>query len=101
MVISNIYKNSASLSFIKILLYLCMLKYRSTKIFAIIGLILSVGCSKEQSNGGNAGNNDPAPVKKLYEYVINPSTTNNAINSFDNPHYVYIDTRVVAKNKLF
>jgi hypothetical protein len=37
-----------------------MLKYRSIKIFAIIGLILSVGCSKEQILWGN--NTDPTGI---------------------------------------
>lgn len=73
----------------------------SFKRIAFLFVPILFACSKKGSNGGNAGNNDPAPVKKLYEYVINPSATNNAINSFDNPHYVYFDTRVVAKNKLF
>lgn len=67
-------------------------------------LLLLVACSKKNSNSGNTGNNGGTggnPTGQLYEYVVSPSTTNSAITSFDNPHYVSFDTRISAKNKLF
>jgi hypothetical protein len=74
-----------------------MRKTLSILCITIFLAILSVGCSKRNNNGGT----DPAPLTRLYEYVINPSVTNSAITSFDSPHYVYIDTRVAPKNRLF
>lgn len=37
----------------------------------------------------------------LQEYLIAPSTTNPSIFLYNNNHYVCVDTRVTAKNKLF
>lgn len=38
---------------------------------------------------------------QTFEYSILPSLTNNAITSFNNEHYIYLDTRTTLKNKLF
>jgi hypothetical protein len=58
-------------------------------------LVLFAGCSKD-------GGSDSALSRgALYEYLIAPSTTNPAITAYNNVHYVCVDTRVTAKNKLF
>lgn len=78
-----------------------LLYIRNVRI-AFLGLIVCClfSCSKK-NNANSGGNNGTSPTGQLYEYVITPSATNTAITSFDNPHYVYLDTRVTAKNKLF
>jgi hypothetical protein len=42
----------------------------------------------------------PNPAPQWIEYKIKPSVTDGGITSFDNEHYVYLDQRVSAKNKL-
>lgn len=61
-----------------------------------------VSCSKNNDSTGASGtNNNNTSTNQLYEYIINPSATNSNIVLYDNPHYVYVDTRVTAINKLF
>lgn len=62
--------------------------------------IFFVSCKKENptDNNGN-GNNNVTP--QLYEYAILPSSTNSSINTYNSEHYVYLDTRVTSRNKLF
>ena len=38
---------------------------------------------------------------QTFEYSILPSLTNSAITTFNNEHYIYLDTRTTLKNKLF
>ena len=67
--------------------------------FFISLLLLSVvfaGCKKKDTGGGG----NPAPAQ-LFQYRILPSATNPAIVNFNSQHYVYFDTRVISKNKLF
>lgn len=54
------------------------------------------GCKKSDSSGSG----DPV-AGQLYSYQVSPSATNPAIVNFNSQHYVYLDTRVTAKNKLF
>jgi hypothetical protein len=61
----------------------------------IFSLAFISGCKKDDT----AGTTKPAPA--LYEYLIAPSTTNPAIVTYNNSHYVCVDTRVTLKNKLF
>lgn len=66
--------------------------------------ILVLGCKKnsiDDNNGNNNNNNNNNVTPQLYEYPILPSSTNNAITTYNNEHYVYLDTRVTQLNKLF
>jgi hypothetical protein len=63
-------------------------------IFFALAVIILASCSKS----------DPFPTSapgQLYEYKVPPSATSAAITAFNNEHYVYLDTRVTSKNKLF
>lgn len=64
--------------------------------------MLFLSCSKTDNSGtgGGSGGGNPVPAQ-LYQYQVTPSATNSAIVNFNNPHFVYLDTRVTAKNKLF
>lgn len=42
----------------------------------------------------------PAPQGELFEYKIAPSVANPAVTTFNSDNYIYLDTRVAAKNKL-
>jgi hypothetical protein len=43
----------------------------------------------------------PPDAPQLFEYKITPSTTHAPITQFNAEHFVYLDTRVTRKNKLF
>ena len=61
--------------------------------------LLFSACSKEKNNGGI-----PVPdpyANKLNEFSITPSMANATINTFDNSHLLFVDTRVSSKKKLF
>lgn len=65
-------------------------------------LVLS-GCKKNGvlvPVGGSGAGGNPTPGQ-MYQYQVTPSTTNAVIVNFNNPHFVYLDTRVTSKNKLF
>lgn len=70
--------------------------------FVLLGFMFSciLSCSKK-NNPNNGGNNVTPQTGVLFEYMITPSATNAAISAYDNPHYVYLDTRPTPKNKLF
>lgn len=70
------------------------------KLFIVCWLIIfAVACKKTKPivSGNNTGNNSG----QFYEYFITPSATNSAISSYNNNHYVCLDTRLALKNKLF
>ncbi len=63
-------------------------------IFFAFALFILASCNKK----------DPFPSSapgQLIEHKVLPSATSIAISSFNNEHYVYLDTRATAKNKLF
>jgi len=70
-------------------------------------MMLAVSCKKKTPSDGINGNptdsNYTAPndTTHFFEYSILPSSTDVAINTFNNAHEVMIDTNVVPKNKLF
>ena len=69
-----------------------------------LSIILFSACKKTQVNNNNGGNNTDTTLQtipQLYQYSILPSSTDPAINSFNNEHYVNVDTRTTLKNKLF
>lgn len=78
-----------------------IVNYQLRQVFTAVAILLLIACSKKNSGSSTPGGSDITVIKKLNEYIVNPSATNTAITAFDNPHYVYIDTRVVSKNKLF
>lgn len=53
------------------------------------------------SSNSNTNNNNNTPVPQLFEYSISPSVTNAAITTYNNAHFILLDTRTVLKNKLF
>jgi hypothetical protein len=69
---------------------------RYTLLIALCFTMVFSYCAKDPSPGPQPG--DPP---QLYEYKILPSATNPAINTFNNEHLVYVDTRAAAKGKLF
>jgi hypothetical protein len=68
-------------------------------LLTLCAITVLFSCKKSDAVDPGTGPTPPAP--QLYEYKILPSATNAAIASFNNEHYVYFDTRVTAKNKLF
>jgi hypothetical protein len=70
------------------------MKYLLTAGFMIF---LFTACSNDDENTGGGGD----PVGQLFEYRITPAATNPVITQFNNEHFVYLDTRVTRKNKLF
>lgn len=64
-------------------------------------LLQLFSCSKNDNVELNSTDSGKAVSGKLFEYIIYPSATNPNILLYNNPHYVYLDTRVAAKNKLF
>ena len=69
-------------------------------IYFLMALAL-LSCSKKSNVSNSSNNNNDPYANKLNEFIITPSSTNTNVNSYDSPHYVYLDTRVVSKNKLF
>ena len=74
--------------------------YMKKIIFAIALSSLLFGCSKDTFNDNYSYNVNRA-AGALYEYLIAPSATNSNITTFNNNHYVCVDTRTTLKNKLF
>jgi hypothetical protein len=70
-------------------------------ILAGVIVLFLVSCSKTDNSGISDATLDDRAAGKLFEYFIYPSATNSNIVLYNNPHYVYLDTRVTAKNKLF
>lgn len=70
------------------------------KLIYALAILFFVSCSKTE-NTGELNVDGNRAVGRLFEYIINPSTTNRNIILYNNPHYVYLDTRVTAKNRLF
>jgi len=62
--------------------------------------LLFFSCSKSELNS-SIGEAQHRVSGKLFEYSILPSTTNSKIILYNNAHYVALDTRVAARNKLF
>jgi hypothetical protein len=63
-------------------------------VFFALALIVLASCNKK----------DPFPSQgpgQLFEYKVLPSATSAAINTFNSEHFIYLDTRSTAKNKLF
>lgn len=71
------------------------------RIYCLLFVLLVTSCAKKKTDIGTTGNNGSTPAGKLNEYIINPSATNPNILTYDNPHYVYLDTRISPKNLLF
>jgi len=66
-------------------------------LIAALLLISICSCSKKD----DIGNPSDPYANKLNEFIVLPSATNPVITTYNDPHYVYLDTRVTPKNKLF
>lgn len=65
---------------------------------------LLIGCEKNSIEKSSVEDNEKSIALRtgsFYSYLISPSTTNSAIVSYNNNHYVCVDTRTILKNKLF
>lgn len=75
------------------------------KLFVVFfALCMIIACKKTPvSSNGNGNNTDTTQqtTPQSYQYNIAPSSTDPGINSFNNEHYINIDTRTTLKNKLF
>jgi hypothetical protein len=71
--------------------------------YLVLFLFLFFSCKKNTPVIIPNGNptDSTANTGQYYEYSITPSVTNTAINTFNNDHYVNLDTRTTLKNKLF
>lgn len=74
--------------------------YSIQKVFLFLFIFAMFSCKKQNETGEGAANNNGA-ANQLIASTVTPSATNPQIASYNNPHYVYLDTRVVPKNKLF
>ena len=70
------------------------------KFSLLIFILVFISCKKENETGGGTANNNGAG-NQLIASTVTPSATNPQIASYNNPHYVYLDTRVTPKNILF
>ncbi len=70
------------------------------KFSLLIFILVFISCKKQNETGGGAANNN-GTANQLIASTVTPSATNPQIASYNNPHYVYLDTRVSPKNKLF
>jgi hypothetical protein len=70
---------------------------RLNSLFLLIVVLIVVSCKKKEVIPDPL----PGPTLQLLEYKIKPSQTNPVITTFDNEHFVYLDQRATAKNKLF
>jgi hypothetical protein len=61
--------------------------------FLVLSLLVVVESCKKGT--------DLVATGQVIEYKISPSSVSSAVNGFDSDHYVYLDTMVAAKNKLF
>lgn len=69
--------------------------------FIVFIFITVITSCKKTTPVNSGGNNNGTPTAQFFEYLITPSTTNTSISSYNNDHYVCIDTRLSLKNKLF
>ncbi len=73
-------------------------------VFILLIFVFFSACRKHtviNNNGSNNTDTTQTATPQLYQYNVLPSSTDAAITSFNNEHYVNFDTRVTAKNKLF
>jgi len=68
-------------------------------------VLFCISCRKNKPDVINNNNTHTDTIHtsplQLFEYLILPSATNSAINTYNNAHEVLIDTRTVLQNKLF
>lgn len=70
------------------------------KVFILIFLLGFFACKKQNETVGGGNNNNGSTNQPIVS-TVTPSATNPQIISYNNPHYISLDTTAAPKNKLF